>query len=112
MIFVVHQWHPIVDYVGFDPVQHFNFARGFKGFGKGLDIGMIRNGQCRHSPLNGLLGVVRNGIGSIHLAHCRVNVEFNSFFIRGRLILAGGVRNLIDVIRIQRQIFHVIVLLD
>ena len=73
---------------------------------------MIRYRDCRLAPLAGLLSNFRDGIGSIHLTHLCVGVQFNPLLISWCLVLTFLVTHLVDIIGIDHQVVHPGIFLD
>ncbi len=53
MVLVVNQRDPIIDHVGFQPIEHLDakLISRLKGFGEGLNISVIGDRNGRLSPL-------------------------------------------------------------
>ena len=108
MVLIVNQRHTIIDHVGFHPVDHLEvkLLSRLVSFWEGLDVSVIGHRQGRLSPLASLLSNFRDGIGSIHLTHLCVGVQFNPLLTFRSLVLPLLVTHLVNIIGVDHQVMH------
>ena len=97
--FIICDRHAVINQVCFHSVKNFNavFLSGAIGLRKRLHNGMVRNGDSSVPPFFCLRYELFDGCDGIHLAHRRMEMKFDPFFVLGSGVYSFNRRHFGDV---------------